>query len=166
MIMKIYILPFLLVFILGCKKATDPEVPTPLEIDRSQLLASPDTINVDGRSLTLSTYMWRDFMPISSPDGKPLITIVYVTATDTATLPTTIEVDKLWIINEDQIWNSGFSEESIPPDQLKPNRIVRVAREGPKWGPLIYVDVIVRVRDSQSTFHLLRASQQWIERTD
>lgn len=53
------------------------------DIAVEQLLGYPDTIYIEGRQVYLSTYMWRDFMPISPPDGKPLIAIMSITAVDT-----------------------------------------------------------------------------------
>jgi hypothetical protein len=161
--MKMLVLLLMLLVVVGCE---DNGVSIPQDIPVAQLQASPDTIIVEGRLLCLSTYMWRDFQPISSPDGKPLIAIIYVTATDTARLPSSISADAVWIVHNDQVWKSWLSDESIPPSELKPNRIVKIAREGPKWGPHVYVDVIVRVVDGQGNRHWLRAPNQWIGRTD
>src|SRR5438552_2287407 len=41
-----------------------------------------------------------------------------------------------------------------------------VARDGPKWGPGIAVDVVVRLRDGAGHEVLLQARAQWINRTD
>jgi hypothetical protein len=41
-----------------------------------------------------------------------------------------------------------------------------VARDGPKWGPGIDVDVIVGVRDGAGAVSLLRAPAQRNKRTD
>ena len=161
--MRIYIL-ILMVFVwIGC---SDNGVSVPPDIPISQLRAYPDTMTVEGRRLYLTTYMWRDFQPISPPDGKPLIAIVYVTARDTAQLPSSISTDAIWIVYNNQVWKSWFTNEPIAPDLLKPYRIVKIAREGPKWGPHVYVDVIVRVFDGHGNNQLLRAPNQWISRTD
>lgn len=161
--MKTFIFVLIVVVAIGC---SDNGISVPPDIPISQLLSSPDTITADGRQLYLATYMWRDFQPISPPDGKPLIAIVYVTATDTAQLPSSISTDAVWIVNNNQVWKSWFTNEPIAPSELKPYRIVKIAREGPKWGPHIYVDVIVRVIDRQGNHKLLRARNQWIGRTE
>jgi hypothetical protein len=114
--------------------------------------------------MVLSTTLWRDFMPISPPDGKPLIAVAYITATDTARFPSTVSADAIWIINGQQVWASWLALEPFPP--VQPNRIERVARNGPKWGPNIYVDVVVRLLDGQGNTALVRAPHQWISRTD
>lgn len=161
--MKVFVLLSMTLILVGC---SDNGVSVPPDIPINQLLASPDTVRIDTRQFYLSTYMWRDFQPISPPDGKPLIAIIYVTATDTAQLPSSISTDAVWIVYNNQVWKSWFTNEPIAPSELKPNRIVKIAREGPKWGPHVNVDVIVRVYDGKGARLLLRAPNQWIGRTD
>ena len=160
---KVFVLLSMTIIVFGC---SDNGVSVPPEIPVNQLLDSPDTILVDNRQLCLSTDMWRDFQPNSPPNGKPLISFIYVTATDTAQLPSSISTDAVWIVYNNQVWKSWFTNEPIARDLLKPNRIVKIAREGPKWGPDVNVDVIVRVYDGKGTQLLLRAPNQWIYRAD
>lgn len=160
--MKIYIFPILVCCLIGCKD-NGVSVSEPPDIPISELLAADDTITVEGRQLFLSTYMWRDFQPISPPDGKPLIAIVYVTATDTARLPISISTDAIWVVFNNQVWKSWFTNQQIMTNGL--NQIAKLARDGPKWGPEVYVDVIVRVKHGQGN-QFLRASNQWIGRTE
>jgi hypothetical protein len=162
--MKTYILVILSAVFLSCADIGDVLPPKPPDIPIHELLAAEDTITVDGRSLTLSTYMWRDFMPISPPDGKPLIGIAYIDGIDTASLPSTITADAIWIVHDGQVWKGFFTNETSTPQ--KPNRLEKVVRNGPKWGPGVYVDVIVRLLDAGGSEHLLRASHQYISRTD
>jgi hypothetical protein len=138
----------------------------PPDIPIARLMTAPDTIVVEGRHMYLTTYLWRDFMPISPPGGKPLIAIAYVTATDTAHLPATITADAIWIVHDSLAWKGWFTNESTPPGESRPNRLVKVYRDGPTWGPHIYVDVVVRMLDGRGNGHLLRAAHQWIDRTD
>ena len=161
--MRAIALVVMTIILLGC---SDYVVSVPPDVPIDQLLASPQTIVVESRQLYLSTFMWRDFMPISPPDGKPLISFIYVTADDTARLPGSISTDAVWMVYNNQVWKSWLSNEPIAPDQLKPNRIVKIARDGPKWGPNVSVDVIVRVYDGKGNSQMLRATNQWIGRTD
>lgn len=155
------------VFLFGCSQnPIQNPVSTPPEISIDQLLSSPDTISVDSIHLYLATYMWRSFQPICPPDGTPLIAICYVTKTDSTQLPGGISADAVYIVYNNRVWKSWFTNESIPSFELKPNRIVKYVREGPKWGPQINVDVIVRVTDDRGHYQLLRASDQWINRVD
>lgn len=155
----------LAVSIISCC-CTDQGTTLPPDIPIAQLLATPDSLVLQGRVFKLSTYLWRDFMPISPPDGKPLIALVYIETADTASFPQSISSDAIWIVCSGQVWKSFFTDEPRQPNPLKPNRYERVARDGPKWGPSVYVDVIVRVLDGGGNTFFLRASNQWIGRTD
>lgn len=138
----------------------------PPDVPIKKLIASPKTIRIEGRQLYLSTEIWRDFQPISPPDGWPLTAILSITSRETGKLPTSISTDAVWMVYKNQVWRSWFKNEPVAPDLLAPNRIVKIVRGGPKWGPHIHIDVIVRVNDSQGASRMLRAPNQWISRTD
>jgi hypothetical protein len=129
-------------------------------------LAAPEQIEIDGREYILETYLWRDFMPISPPDGKPLIALIWVTATDSLAFPSSIDANRLWVINDELVWETEFSDENLPKDPNRKHQLEKIARDGPKWGPNIQVEVVVQVVDGENNTYLLRASDQWIYRTD
>jgi len=128
-----------------------------------ELLSAPEKVEIDGQHYTIETYLWRDFMPVSPPDGKPLIALIRVTEIDSQTIPETLDATKLWVINGDDLWETGFSDEQRP--YTEPFQLEKVARDGPKWGPGIYVTVVVKIEYGNSTY-LIKASDQLIERTD
>jgi hypothetical protein len=167
--MRTYLTLSLSMLLLSCSDGglsippSGPPGPTDIPID--QLLAIPETTLVDGRILVLSTLLWRDFQPICPPDGRPLIAVAHIDATDTAGLPPTTSSDALWIVYSNHVWKSYFTNESHPPYPPRPNRLEKIAREGPKWGPHVYVDVIVRILDGRGFPHFLRATSQWIDMT-
>jgi hypothetical protein len=144
----------------GCK-GSKPFMPTwPVDI----LLSAPEESKVQGRMYVLETYMWRDFMPISPPDGKPLIAIIRVCTKDSTRLPAELEIDRLWVIKGKDVWETRFSGQATRPN---PFTLERVAREGPKWGPNVKVDVVVGlVHEAEDMIYLLKASDQPIFRTD
>lgn len=153
--------------IIGCSvsEITIPTLPPDTPID--QLRAAPETIVVQGKTLSLSTYLWRDFMPISPPDGKPLNTIIYVTATDAAELATPISADAVWVIYNNEVWKAWLTiRPNAEGGTNQKNLIVGIASNGPKWGPHVFVDVVVRVSDGKGGTMLLRAPHQGINRTD
>lgn len=149
--------------LIGCSQ--NP-VSAPPSIPISQLLASPDTIIVDGRQLYLATYLNRDFMPISPPDGKPLVVNCYVSSTDTLDVNELISTDAIWVVYLGQVWRSWLTTPTAPINPYWAKSVAGIARDGPKWGPHVNVDVVVRVIDSKGKTQLLRASDQWIGRTD
>ncbi len=54
-----------------CSDSDSVSVPPDIPIET--LLAAPDTLNIEDQSIVLTTYLWRDFQPLSPPNGKPLI---------------------------------------------------------------------------------------------
>ncbi len=142
----------------GCE---DEGLDVPPEIPVGVLLAAPDTLNVQNRVLTLSTYLWRDFMPSTDGDHTQLIALVRISATDTLPLPTGISTDALWIVSGREVWKSFFSDEPRPPEP-RSNSISAIARDGLRWDGT--VDVIVRVLDGKGGGLLLKAAGQQIGR--
>ncbi len=146
-------------FLAGC---TDP-LSTPPDIPINELLSSPDTLKIENQKIVMRTYLWRDFMPISPPNGKPLIALVYIETIDSSTISPSISADAIYVVNGTEVWKSYFSKEAA--GEQKPFRIIKIARDGPKWGPGIYVDVVVSLRINGANC-LLKAPHQYIERTD
>jgi len=130
------------------------------------LLSAPEQIEIEGHMYILETYLWRDFMPIAPPNGNPLIALIRLTAIDSLPFPSSIDATKLWVINGGKIWETKFTDEERPQYPNRKHQLEKVARNGPKWGPGIYVDVVVRIIDGRRDFYLLRASNQYITRTD
>lgn len=134
---------------------TDPSPPT--------LENAPSRVTIGGSELKLEAYLWRDFQPVSPPDGKPLIAVLRVRTADGGRLPDGIRVDQVSIVYNDDVWSAPVEEE-FPSAQ--PSVLEVVAREGPKWQPGISVDVVVRIRDAEGRVYWLRAADQPIHRTD
>ena len=158
---SIYLLTIILVLFVHC---SDP-VSTPPDIPIETLLSAPDTLNIENQKLVLSTSLWRDFQPFSPPNGKPLIALVFIETVDSSDISSSINSDAIYMVNNNQVWKSFFKEEDLPDDQEKTYRLTHIAREGPKWGPDIYVGVVVRI-EFKNEYYLLKASYQYIERTD
>jgi hypothetical protein len=99
-------------------------------------------------------------MPGNPENG--LMAWIEVTAINPGKLPSSIDVDALWIVKEHEVWKSWFSDEERPPEEHEPNQIVKIARNGPYWPTKIYVTVVVRVINSQFGASLLSVSHQLI----
>jgi hypothetical protein len=126
--------------------------------------AAPDSVTAHGATLRLSTYLWRDFMPIAPPDGEPLRAVFLVTTADSSAFPPLLFADAAWVLNGRSIWATRVSETT---PRLPGDPTLRVFAEGgPKWGPGIEVDVVVRLRDAADRAWYLRAREQMIHRTD
>ncbi|HSG28095.1 MAG TPA: hypothetical protein VLA34_06410 [Candidatus Krumholzibacterium sp.] len=127
------------------------------------LMMAPQTVTLGDQQYVLETYLWRDFMPISPPDGKPLTALVEVIEKNGSAIAPDLEMKYLWVINGREVWSTKFTDEtpSSPEDELH-----RIARNGPLWGPGIEVEVIVALTRGDGPVSLLRASDQSIFRTD
>ena len=125
---------------------------------------APAEVSLAGVALRLETYLWRDFQPTSPVDGKPLVAVLRVRSVTGTAISATIHADSAWIINGDLAWATAVVDEQGRASGASFFEVV--ARDGPKWGPGIQVDVVVRLHDSAGHDVLLRAPNQWINRTD
>ena len=128
----------------------------------SELVNAPVQVRVAGVDLTLETYLYRDFQPITPPNGQPMIAAVRVKAADGEELPAGLEAEVLHVLYGEEVWVAAPLEEHPSTD---PGVMEVVARNGPKWGPGVTVDVVLRLRHGRNTL-LLRAPAQQIHRTD
>lgn len=145
--------------VIGCG---GPSATTPSPIQPADLASAPTQVTLAGRTLTLEASLWRDFMPISPPDGKPMIAAARVKS-DGGAIPATVKADTLWVLNGTEVWSAPAREER--PHTGTDSVYEVVARDGPKWGPGIQVDVVVRLRDANGRVVLLRAAGQTIQST-
>jgi hypothetical protein len=142
-------------FIVGCGSTPT----SPSDVPLSQLSSAPTRIVADGQTLTLTTFLYRDFMPISPPDGKPLGGTLRIQTDDGSPVSAGVTAETSWVINKGEVWSTTV--EQWPRADTAPNYEV-IVRGGPKWGPNVTVDVVARVRDSKGTMFLLRAPEQSI----
>jgi len=119
-------------------------------------------VKIDGREYTLSANAWRDFQPVAPPDGQPLIVVAKVSPSDMMPLPGDITIDRVWVLNGKKQWSAPPEAETREPAAT---RLETAVRGGPKWGPGIKVDVVVRLKQGKQTW-LVRAPGVEIKRTD
>jgi hypothetical protein len=125
---------------------------------------APRIVSMDGATLRLEASLWRDFQPISPPDGKPLIASLRLLTVDGASIPSTLRADSVWIYNGAAVWSASVTEEQSRSAGASFFEVV--ARNGPKWGPGIEVDVVVQLHDAAGQPFLLQAPRALIGRTD
>ncbi len=127
------------------------------------LLAAPERLAVDGRPLALEVYLWRDFMPISPPDGKPLMASIKLHTIDGEALPDGLQIAQVWIVHGDQVWAPATHEVRVGWESPATWEIV--VRDGPKWAPGSQAVVVVDLEDGQGQLHRLKTPIQTIQRT-
>jgi hypothetical protein len=148
----------------GCKGGHDliaPEVPPPISTD--VLLAAPDTLTLHGNEIRVEPYLWRDFMPPSPSDGKPLIAAVTLSQSSEPNFPKTVTAADVWVISGNDTWKEVMQDEQ---PHYPPSEVVWIARNGPKWGPGIQVDVVVGLMIENRGLQLVRVPNVDIIRTD
>lgn len=131
-----------------------------------QLQAAPDTVVIAGQKMVLQTYLWRDFMPNSPPDGKPLNASIFVIPADGLAIKTNFDADKIWVVFRKQVWSATLQGvgNNLPPAGL--SRLEKTVGGGPKWQPGSRVTVVVRLIDPNGKTLLLKSVDQVIKRTD
>jgi hypothetical protein len=130
----------------------------------SDRVLAPHIVSIAGVALSVDASLWRDFQPISPPDGKPLVAILAVRTIDGTPIPAGLTADSAWIHNGDLVWGVAVAEEQ--PRGVGASFFEVVARNGPKWGPGVAVDVVIQLRDTAGRRFLVQAPRQLIARTD
>lgn len=133
-------------------------VTTPIE----NLFDAPTQVVIAQTPVTLETFIYRDFAPVSPPDGQPMIAALTVKADNRAPLPSGIQVVNMYVMHGDSVW-------AVLPVQewpsTSPSELQVVARGGPKWTPGITVDVVAELRHDNASF-IIQAVDQPVHRTD
>jgi hypothetical protein len=143
--------------------ACDGSTPTsPADVALAELRAAALRVVVEGQTLTITTSLWRDFMPVSPPDGQPLTAVITIRSNDGRPVSERITADASWVLFDNESWRAA--PEQRPRPQTSPVYEL-VVRNGPKWGPNVTVDVVVRLIDSTGRAALLRAADQSIHAT-
>ena len=132
-------------------------------ITEEELRTASERIVAGDQEYELETCLWRDFMPISPPNGWPLIARVSVVEQNGNPIASDLKLEYLWVIKGSKIWATIFSDEALLPSPQ--NELDGIARNGPKWEPEIQVDVVVGLRRGDGSLELLRAADQWIYMT-
>lgn len=178
----LYILKAGLIFIVclsGCKHTASNKTSVPTECKKDNatpeirietLMKAPSRITINDKALSLETYLWKNFQPTiinsgtvsSEKSGWPLTAIARVKTSDKSPVPESLVVDRLWIIKNPEVWETGFSNETRP--NKGPHIIEKIARKGPEWPGIHSVDVVVRIK-SEDAEYLIKASNQKITQT-
>jgi hypothetical protein len=164
----LYIVPFLFMVteMVGCEeKSIDNNVSLDKKLISELSNKALDTLLIDSKKYVLAAELWRDFQPISPSGGKALISINWLICTDSVKIPNNIDLIKQYVIYEDFIWSPNYENKVIfdePEFKIK-----KISRNGPKWEPKIYVDVISKIHDSNTNKdYFLKLNNVHIDRED
>jgi len=120
-----------------------------------QLRSSPKNVVINSNNLSLDTYLWRDFMPPAEENGSPLMCVIKFIGQTNSVLFNSVSLSKLYVVNHNKIWISDTFETHI----FHEDNWEVVIRNGPKWEPGIYVDVICEFMSQGQSFKLIAKSQ-------
>jgi hypothetical protein len=152
-----FIISVVLITAAGCSRTVEPSE----EISVDKLLAAPLALEISNQSLSLSTYISRDFMPRTDGNGPALNAIAYIATADGTVINPSISSDKIYFVYNRQMWKADFSNWYLDEYMPNPSRIVKVLRDGPKLDTGISVDVIVIIKVGSHEY-LLRAEKQFV----
>jgi hypothetical protein len=152
------VMMFPLLLTAGCRKPADKNI--------KELLAAKDTVSIGQTQLKLESYLWRDFMPTSPPDGKPMRAAVTLVPVNAEKIPAEVDLVKLWVISDQTVWSTELQQVGSPDTTKSQPKIEKTASDGPKWGPGITVTVLAQIKDPQGNYHLIKADNQMIHRTE
>lgn len=128
--------------------------------------AVPETLSVDGSRLYLTTYLWRDFQPMTPPNGDSLRANVRLLVAAGDPTPEGLAIERFWVLSGKERWEA-VPQGNAPLEEPASSSwlLDRTVGGGPKWGPGIAVDVVARVVRGDSAW-LVQAKRQPINRTD
>lgn len=151
--------------LISCEEDINPGFLLDNELILQLNAKATDTLTISSGTYVLDAYLWRDFMPVSPLDGRPMTSINWLINLDSVKIPDGINLIRQYVIYEDSIWISDYTNES--GSQQPEYKIQKVSREGPKWGPEICVDVISQIRDAHANKdYYIRRKNVFVSRTD
>jgi hypothetical protein len=136
---------------------------------------APTVVVLDNKSLSLSAYPWRDFMPGQGADGSPLMVVLKLGSADKKPIASGVRMDRAWVLLGDEIWEAADLRGRIPAQAHPEDSWVNCSglpvcettvRDGPKWSPGVSIDVIVLLTDSAGKRYFLQAPKKYIGRSD
>ena len=136
--------------------------------DIRNLLDAPEKVQIsDHMELYVATYLWNNFQPAVSPadtsiqntSEKRLNAIIRIINSKKEKIPEDLKADRLWLINDKEIWETGFSEEERPVRNEW--SIEKIARNGPVWRSGSRIIAVVRITVSGKTY-IIKARDQKI----
>ena len=156
---------FLTIIISGCEKDNiqNPNIKVDQELVIELNNKATSSIIIDAHNYFLDTFLWRDFQPISPPNGKPLISINWLIRADSNAIPANIKLKLQYVIYGDSVWIADYTNETHPTPDFKQEK---VSRNGPKWGPYVPVNVIAKITDTIAHLDYYLKRSTYIGRTD
>ncbi len=125
---------------------------------------STDSLKIGSNVFILEAYLWRDFQPISPPEGRPMIASNSLIEVNTDNIPQNIDLVKQYVIKDESVWKADYDDSSPHSPGFK---IEKISRDGPKWEPGTKVIIVCKVTDKDAGVdYFIRKDDVEIKRTD
>lgn len=124
------------------------DVVTDSEMKADIYTRSIDTLHFESSRYILEAELTRDFFPGGPvPKERPLVASIYLVNIDSLPVSPNLEVQKLYVINNDLIWYAALNQGVQPnvPDY----KLNKLNNNGPEWDMDIPVDVVIEIRSRQ-----------------
>lgn len=126
----------LLLYLSGCSASQGSR-------DIEELKSAPSEIKLEGKSLTLEAYIWRDFMPTTDTFvNTGIMGSIKIKTSDSTQIPSALKVTKLWILNKDSVWETR----PVRTNLLAPDILEVFVSRGPSWDKGIKTDVVTEIK--------------------
>ena len=156
-LVKVILIVLPIIFLLAACEDPEDSICSPLwwisdVEDNPDIESVPDTIEIEGTHLYLSSELWRNFMPPSCSECTRLAAYIRIIDCDSVSVPGSVDPQCIYVLNGEETWGSRFSDEILPPNY--PYIVLRIARCGPKWETDILVDVIVKIKSGDDVYFI------------
>lgn len=121
-----------------------------------ELRSSPEQVSIGANTLSLTTYLYRNFMPSTEGDSidNKMICINQLTDANSTTLPSGIVLRKQYLIRGEEIWQSVYAE------QVNDTSVIEgIVRFTPEWDTGTRVDVVCEFLSAGETYRIMAKSQ-------
>jgi AcrR family transcriptional regulator len=123
------------------------------------------TVTIAGRTVTITTYVGRDFMPgMEGPHSSALMVLVTVSTPGPGILPPFLHADRIAVLHDDEVWVAPLTEYDLASRTSR--RFQVAAPPGPEWETGTKVDIVVQLRTEHGEPRLVRAANKSIARTE
>jgi hypothetical protein len=135
---------------------------------KQALRDAPETLVLDNTVIRLMVFPWENRMPMAvSRDANTGLTTsdsmhigFRLISEHGKTLPMTLRVQAIWMVQDDQIWNVGEIEETVGASRGSSRDFL--VHDVPHWRSMAPVDVVLTLRDDKDAVHWLAARDQRI----
>jgi hypothetical protein len=137
---------------------------------KQDLRDAPETLVIDSEVIHLLAFPWQNRMPmarspnpnagLTEPDSRKMKISFRLISEHGTPLPLTLRVQAIWMVQDSQIWNGSAIEETVGESNGSSRDFL--VHDGPNWGPMTPVDVVIKLRDDKGATHLLAARHQRI----